>query len=254
MRAKAMWRGGILDDREPGRELTVGVLGGLGPEATVDFMAKVLAATGAATDQEHLHLIVDCNPKVANRNDAIAGRGPSPAPQLVAMARRLETAGADFLVMACNAAHAFAADIRTAVRIPFVSIIDETVAALQRDLPGLEAVAVLAAGGCRMARLYENALAAHGIRPVSPDDEEQASLMQAIYAIKAGRAASTRDDLVALSERLVGRGAQAVVAGCTEVPLVLRQGDLSRPMLDSTQALAQATVAYARRQRPLPSV
>lgn len=249
MRAKAMWRGGILGDRD----LTVGVLGGLGPEATVDFMGKVLAATGAATDQEHLHLIVDCNPKVPNRNDAIAGKGPSPAPDLVAMARRLEAAGADLLVMACNAAHAYAADIRASVDIPFVSIIDETVAALQRDLPGLEAVAVLAAGGCRMARLYENALASHGIVPVSPDEGEQAQLMQAIYTIKAGRAASTRGELVSLSEALIRRGAQAVIAGCTEVPLVLRQDDLSRPMLDSTMALALATVAYAKRRRLLPS-
>lgn len=250
MRAKAMWRGGIVKDRD----LTVGVLGGLGPEATVDFMGKVLAATGAATDQEHLHLIVDCNPKVPNRNDAIAGKGPSPAPELAAMARRLEAAGADFLVMACNAAHAYAADIRGSVGIPFVSIIDETMAALQRDMPGLEAVAVLAAGGCRMARLYENALAAHGIRPVSPDEDEQAGLMKAIYAIKAGRAASTKGQLVELSEALVRRGAEAVIAGCTEVPLVLCQGDLSRPMLDSTQALARATVAYAKRQRLLPFV
>lgn len=234
-------------------DLAVGVLGGLGPEATVDFMAKVLAATGAAVDQDHLHLIVDCNPKVANRNDAIAGKGPSPAPELVAMARRLEAAGADFLVMACNAAHAYASEIRAAVGVPFVSIIDETVSALQRDLPGIEAVAVLAAGGCRMARLYENALAAHGMAPISPDEEEQAGLMRAIYAIKAGRAASTRADLLALSETLVRRGAQAVIAGCTEVPLVLRDGDLSRPMLDSTAALARATVAYAKRQRPLPS-
>ena len=78
--------------------------------------------------------------------------------------------------------------------------------------------------------------------------------MRAIYAIKAGRAASTKGDLVALSEALIRRGAQAVIAGCTEVPLVLREGDLSRPMLDSTMALAQATVAYAKRQRPLPSV
>jgi aspartate racemase len=245
-----MWRGDILRDRD----LTVGVLGGLGPEATVDFMGKVLTATGAATDQEHLHLIVDCNPKVPNRNDAIAGQGPSPAPELAAMAGRLEAAGADFLVMACNAAHAFAPDIRASVRIPFVSIIEETVAALQRDLPGLGAVAVLAAGGCRMARLYENALAAHGLNPISPDEREQAGLMRAIYAIKAGRAASTKDDLVALSETLIRRGAAAVIAGCTEVPLVLRDGDLSRPMLDSTMALARATVAYAKRLRPLPSV
>jgi aspartate racemase len=234
------------------RDLIVGVLGGLGPEATLDFMAKVLASTSAKVDQDHLHLIVDSNPKVPNRNDAIAGIGPSPAPALVAMARRLEAAGADFLVMACNAAHAFAGDIRAAIRVPFVSIIDETVQALRRDIPGIAAVGVLAAGGCRMARLYETALAAHGITPLSPDDAEQAGLMEAIYAIKAGRADSTRGALRGLGETLIGRGAEAVIAGCTEVPLVLRTHDLSRPMVDSTAALAQATVAYAKRLRPLP--
>jgi aspartate racemase len=235
------------------RDLTVGVLGGLGPEATLDFMAKVLACTRAATDQDHLHLIVDCNPKVPNRNEAIAGTGPSPAPDLVAMARRLEAAGADFLVMACNAAHAFAGDIRGAVRVPFVSIIDETLEALRRGQPDLRAVGVLAAGGCRMARLYETALASHGIAPISPDDGEQALLMQAIYAIKAGRAdATTREALRGLGQALIGRGAEAVIAGCTEVPLALRPEDLARPTIDSTAALAQATVAYAKRLRPLP--
>jgi len=93
----------------------VGVLGGLGPEATLDFMAKLLerttALTGAVTDQEHLHLLVDCNPKVPNRNRAVAGTGPSPAPDLAAMARRLDAAGADLLVMACNTAHHWEADI-----------------------------------------------------------------------------------------------------------------------------------------------
>ncbi|MEJ2289679.1 MAG: aspartate/glutamate racemase family protein, partial [Deinococcales bacterium] len=85
------------------RRLTVGVLGGLGPEATLDFFAKVLARTPARTDQDHLHLLIDNDPGVPNRNDAVAGRGPSPGPRLATMARRLEAAGADFLVMVCNA-------------------------------------------------------------------------------------------------------------------------------------------------------
>ena len=93
-------------------DLVVGILGGMGPAATVDLVSKILAATDAARDQDHLHLIVDCNPKVPNRNEAVDGTGPSPAPALVAMARRLEAAGADFLVMACNTAHAWEAEIR----------------------------------------------------------------------------------------------------------------------------------------------
>jgi aspartate racemase len=101
----------------------VGVLGGLGPAATADFFSKVVMATPAAADQDHLHVIIDNNPKVPNRNEAVAGTGVSPAPVLAEMASRLETAGADFLVMVCNAAHAFQDAITDAVRVPFVSII-----------------------------------------------------------------------------------------------------------------------------------
>ncbi|HET6469689.1 MAG TPA: amino acid racemase [Geminicoccaceae bacterium] len=234
-------------------ELTVGVLGGLGPEATLDFFAKVLALSGARTDQEHLHLIVDNNPKVPNRNDAVAGRGPSPGPFLAAMARGLEAAGADFLVMPCNTAHAFAPEIRAATRLPFVSLIDETSDALAAGFPGLRRVGVLAAGGCREARLYETALAARGLVPVTLDDTRQAGFMALIYAIKAGeRDARIKAGMRELGEGLIGLGAEAVVAACTEVPLVLAEGELSRPLLDSTAVLAAATIAYARRLKPLP--
>lgn len=239
-------------------DMTVGVLGGLGPDATLDFMAKLLerttALTGASTDQDHLHLLVDCNPKAANRNRAVAGTGPSPAPDLAAMARRLSDAGADLLVMACNTAHHWEADIRAATDRPFLSILDATLEALRRQAPDARAVGVLATEGTRAARLYESALERTGYRPIGFDDAAQARFMELLYRIKAGeRGGDLRAAMRGLAEGQAEQGADAIVAGCTEVPLVLEAGDLSLPFIDSSLALADLTVRIAKRLQPLPT-
>lgn len=239
-------------------DMVVGVLGGLGPEATLDFMAKLLerttALTGASSDQEHLHVLVDCNPKVANRNRAVAGTGPSPAPDLAAMARRLSDAGADLLVMACNTAHHWEADIRAATGRPFLSILDATLEALRQQAPNARAVGVLATEGTRAARLYETALERAGYRAVGFDDAAQDRFMALLYRIKAGeRGPDIRAAMRGLAEGLAGQGADAIAAGCTEVPLVLEAGDLSLPFIDSSLALADLTVRIAKRLQPLPA-
>ena len=112
-------------------ELTVGVLGGMGPEATIDFMTDVLNLTRADKDQDHLHLVVDQNPKVPNRQAAIRAGTDDVGRALAAMAARLARAGADFLVMPCNSAHAFERAIREATALPFVSIVEVCVEAIQ---------------------------------------------------------------------------------------------------------------------------
>src|SRR5690606_663852 len=112
---------------EVGRRPLVGILGGLGPAATVDFYAKVVAATRAASDQDHVRLIIDGDPSVPDRSASVSGRGESSAPALVAKARRLAAAGAEVLAMPCNSAHAYEAEIRQAVDLPFISIVDEAV-------------------------------------------------------------------------------------------------------------------------------
>lgn len=235
-------------------------MGGLGPEATLDFFAKVLRATGARSDQEHLHLIIDNDPTVPDRNDAVAGRGPSPGPALAAMARRLEAAGADFLVLVCNAAHAFQADVVGAVSIPFVSLIDEACAEVARRAPAARAVGVLASSGCLDARLYHSVLARDGRAVLAPEGEDRERFMSLLYRIKAGDAGEgVRAGMRELAFGLIDRGAEAVVAGCTEVPLVLTERDLvlaerdlPRPLVSSTDVLVDRTVRYARRELPLP--
>jgi aspartate racemase len=224
----------------------VGVIGGLGPEATLDFFAKVLALTPATTDQDHLHLIVNNNPKVPNRNEAVAGTGPSAGPALAASAAALERAGADFLVMVCNAAHAFAADIGAAVSIPLVSIIDETVREARQHIPGVKRVGVLASSGCLDAGLYQKAFALHQIEVLLPEAAARAQFMELLYAIKSGdKGPAIRQEMWQLADGLIQQGAEQIIAGCTEVPLVLSQEAIAVPLLNSTDVLVKATIALA---------
>lgn len=220
----------------------VGVLGGMGPDATADFMSRVIRATPAEKDQDHLRMLVDNNPHVPNRQEALLRGGEDPGPTLAAMARGLEAAGADFLVMPCNTAHAFVHAITEAVDIPLVSIIDATVDACGDA--GM--IGVLATDGCLASGVFQEALADRGRVAVLPDDAEMDALMGLIRRIKAG---DTDSDVVvgmrAIAKALAFRGAEVIVAGCTEIPLVLDQGMLDVPLVSSTDALAQATVAFA---------
>lgn len=223
---------------------TIGVIGGMGPAATLDLFAKLLSATKAERDQDHLRILIDNNPRVPDRNAAIAGRGPSPGPQLAASARGLEQAGADFLIIACNTAHAFAPEIEAAVGIPLISMIDATVDAAMEEKP--VRVGVLAADGCRRAQLYHRAFEAHGVEPLFLADDAQADFMSLLYRIKAGDTGmETRQRMQQLAINLNARGAQAIIAACTEVPLVLDADVLAVPLISSTDALVARAVAYA---------
>lgn len=224
---------------------TIGVIGGMGPAATADLFAKLIAATGAERDQDHLRILIDNNPRLPNRNDAIAGIGPSPGPQLAAAARGLQQAGADFLVIACNTAHAFQPDIEAAVTIPLVSMIDATVDAAVKN--GAERVGVLAADGCRRARLYDRAFEGRDVEALFLGDEQQGEFMKLIFRVKAGDVgADVRRRMASLAQSLNARGALAIVAACTEVPLVLSSDTLAIPVINSTDALVARAIAFAK--------
>jgi aspartate racemase len=223
---------------------TIGVIGGMGPAATADFFAKLVEATPAERDQDHLRVLIDSNPRVPDRNAAIAGRGPSPSPQLAEAARGLEHAGADVLVIACNTAHAFANEIQTAVSIPLLSIIEATADAAMENRPWR--VGVLAADGCRRAGLYQRAFAAREVEALFLDEDAQQDFMHLLHRIKAGDIGdATRRAMERLAISLNARGAQAVIAACTEVPLVLAPDTLATPVISSTDALVARVVAFA---------
>lgn len=229
------------------RTKIVGVLGGMGPAATLDFFARVLALTPAKTDQDHIRLIIDSNAQVPNRNAAIAGTGPSPGPVLAEMARGLKRAGAELLVMPCNAAHAFLDEVRQATDLPVISIIDVTVAETLRRRANVKRIGLLAAEGCINAGLYQRAFAAHGVDVVLPDADLRTRFMGALSRIKQGDLGdAVKADMRTVANALISNGAEAIVAGCTEVPLVLSDGDVAVPLISSTDCLALATIAAAR--------
>jgi aspartate racemase len=232
----------------------VGVLGGMGPDATVDFMSKVIAATPADRDQDHAHMIIDHNPKVPNRQAAILGGGEDPGLALAEMAVRLERAGADFLVIPCNSAYVFRDSVTAVTGIPLLSIIDVTIAVVAEQCPGAKSVGVLATDGCLRAKVYQDAMAGQGIEAILPGEQEIGEFMKLVGRIKGGYQGDTiASKMAGIANALVGRGAQAVIAGCTEIPLVLNSAMLDVPFISSTDVLAEKTAAIACGELPLPS-
>lgn len=220
---------------------TIGVIGGMGPAATADFLSRLVAGAGALTDEGHPRVLIDSNPHVPDRNAARAGQGPSPGPVLAAMARGLVAAGAQVLAMPCNAAHGWADDIVAATPAQFVSMIDAAVAEALEELP--RRVGIIAVGATLDARLYHDRLAAAGIAVIECDRAAVQSLVTAIKGGDTGPAIHAA--MAAEAARLVAAGADAIIAACTEVPLVLRQADVGVPLVDATAALVTATLAAA---------
>lgn len=224
---------------------TIGLIGGMGPAATVDLFARLVRATPAARDQDHLRIVIDNNPRLPDRNRALAGEGPSPGPALGEIAASLERMGADCIIMSCNTAHAFQADIEAAIKVPFFSMIDAAVDATMARRP--KRVAMLVADGGRRAGLYQKAFAATGAEPILLSEDDQHAFMSLIYGVKAGETGDVaRAEMKRLARKLTAEGADALVAGCTEIPLLLSPHDVDIPMIDAADALVARTLAFAR--------
>lgn len=225
----------------------LGILGGLGPDATVDFMARVLRADGATLDQEHVRMLVACDGAIPNRNEAIDGGGPSPGPALAEAALRLERGGAELILMVCNAAHAWQEEIRAALTVPFISLVEEAARAA-RDATGEGArIGILAAHACHRANLYPPALAGEGLVAVVPNAPERAAFMEVLTSIKAGEhGPATKEAMGRRAHALVDAGAEALLAACTEVGIVLMPEDVPVPFVDSTEVLVRTAISLAR--------
>ncbi|MCZ7644971.1 MAG: amino acid racemase [Planctomycetota bacterium] len=229
------------------RSKIVGVLGGLGPEAALAFCQRLLERTpGVRRDQDHLRVILDNNAKIPDRTAALAGRGPSPAPEAIRSARLLQRAGAAFIAIPCNTVQRWHPEISRAVRIPVLNLVEITVNAARKRAQGGCAIGLLATDGTRRAGLYDACLARRKLAPVHATEAEQRRVMAAIVSIKAGRGrARARTALRQIARALGRRGAGAIVLGCTEVGLVLKDGDAPVPLVDSLDALVEETLRRA---------
>jgi aspartate racemase len=223
----------------------IGVIGGMGPLATADFYRKVIACTAAEDDADHVPLVIAGDPRIPRRPLAILNGGPTPLPVLKSLRDRLVAFGACALVMPCNTAHHWHAELTRDCALPFPSIVDVACdAARQRLAPGA-AVGIVATRATLAARLYDGALAARGLQAVLPDDALLDSLiLPSIAAVKAGRIDAAREPMRQAIARLMERGAACVVLACTEAPIALgaADGEEDQRVVDTTLALARATV------------
>ena len=229
-------------------EKIIGILGGMGPEATIDLFYKIIKFTSAEKDQDHLRVIIDNNSKIPDRTAAILGKGEDPLPALKETAQNLEKAGADFIIIPCNTAHHFLPQIQESVSIPIINMIEETVKEVQKRIPYIKKVGLLASIGTYKTKIYHQHFKKFNIEVISPKEKSKEEVMKVIYAVKAGNLSDViKKDILKIAQKLIDKGgAEAIIAGCTEIPLILKEGDVSVPIIDPTLILARIAVQKAR--------
>jgi aspartate racemase len=226
-------------------QLVLGVLGGMGPAATVEFLARLQAYTPADKDQDHIRVIADINPKAPDRNVPGSGAGSV----LAEMAGALHGAGAEVLAMPCNTAHAHADLIQRASGLPLIDMID--LGAEAASQAGAMRAGVLGTKGA--LKLYREYLAARAMSLVSLPPERQEAFMVTLYRIKAGDLGDdVKREMQGYAEDLRKLGAEVLIAGCTELPLVLDEEDVKLDFIDPGDLLARRCVAICLRWEPLP--
>jgi len=225
----------------------VGVLGGMGPLASAHFMLRLTLLTPAERDQDHIPAVLWSDPRVPNRTQAKIAGAEDPLPALLRGIRGLEAAGCGAIAIPCNTAHVWLAEMQAATRLPILHIVQAAAAELHRLEVSPGAIGVMGTAATLAMGLYQQGLAAHGWDCLIPNADEMASLVTpAIAEVKANRVPAAYAPLAEIANRLVARGAQAVVLGCTEIPLGIQAGPvLPFPVADSIDALARAAIGWA---------
>ena len=243
------------DPTPPAKPFKVGLIGGLGPAATVDLYDKIVRATPAANDQEHFKLVVEQNPQTPDRTKCLLEGGEDPTLALYNSAVRLQADGCDALIVPCNTAHAFVPFLQRHLKVPFINMQQVTMDEIQAKYGKSAKVGLLATSGTVKTGIYSVKSLAMGIPMVAPDQPHQELVMRAIYGPKGAKAGFTdgqcREDLLSAAEYLVEKhGCNVLILGCTELPLILDEGDMEIAgrtvfVIDPTSALARKVVKCA---------
>lgn len=226
------------------KEKILGVLGGVGPLATIYFADLVVKMTDAKTDQEHIAMVILNHSSIPDRTDYILDKTkPNPLPVMIKDAKLLEDDNCDFIVIPCNTAHYFYDEIQKSINIPIINILEETVCYCEKTIPNIKKIGVLATVGTLKSKAYQNIIEKHGIECVVPSAEDQESLMNIIYnQVKAGE----KVDIFEF-HRIIGemkkQGSDAVVLGCTELSVIKKDFKIDSPdVVDSMECLARASI------------
>ncbi len=228
---------------------TIGILGGMGPEATAYMYSLIIKHTQVEKDQDHIRIFISSHPETPPRTEAILQQGLSPVPFLIEGVERLKNAGVDFVIMPCVTAHYFMPQVFAQIDVPFLSLIDEAVDWAKENISGLKKVGLLSSTGTQVSKLFQNKFEEAGIKVLAPGGKDQQKVMRAIFGaggIKAGFSSDpSKDDIIRAAEKLIAGGAKAIIAGCTELPLVLKASDISVPLIEPMDILARKSILEA---------
>lgn len=222
---------------------SIGIIGGMGAAATCDLFNKIITMTDAKSDQEHIPILIDCNTNIPDRTKAILGEGQDPVPELVRSGVRLQSMGADVLIMPCNTAHYFYDRITPFFDIPLLNMLRLTAQEIKNREIGK--IGLLATDGTIESRVYHEALAAEGIDLVTPTAVKQMNVMDVIYnGIKAANRDINLSGFYDTIDELFAQGAEILVLGCTELPIAFDIFHIDRPVIDPTVVLAAAAIRF----------
>ena len=224
----------------------IGILGGMGPLATIDLYAKIVELTNAKKDQDNIPIVIDNYPQIPDRTAYILDGGEDPFPYMKEAATRLKNAGCEAICIACNTAHYFADKLIKECDINVLHIASIAVDAIKRDHPSAKKIAVIATTGTTKAKIYEDKLVANNLECVRIPDDLMQNIMDCIY--KGAKANNLRSYVELFNETISKIDADVYIAACTEIPLFLPFADKKDKFVDATLELAKAAVKFGLRK------
>jgi len=224
----------------------IGVLGGMGPLASAEFMVKLVQATPAQRDQDHFPTTLESSPQIPDRPSFIDGQGPDPLPAMIEVIRRLEAAGCELITMPCNTVHYWYEQLSAQTHLPIVHIADAVAVRLRELAPHAQRIGILGARVTCKLGIFSERLGPTWQWVYPSDDALTHLIMPAVAAVKAGELQKGRELFLTATQELLAQNLDAIVLACTEIPVVLGQADIPLPIIDSTDALARLTVSVAQ--------
>ena len=228
---------------------TIGILGGMGPEATSLFFQKIIRFTPARKDQDHLKVIIYNDPGIPDRTASILSNQESPVSRAKAGLKHLEKCGSDFIVIPCVTIHFYYEELKKSISTPILNIIEESAMHVKTKFPGTKRIGILATRGTFAGEIFQKVFHEHGLVSVIPEKKSQDDLMESIYGtdgIKAGFSAGRPKELIInVVNELIRNGAEAIIGGCTEIPIAVDEKNLNVPFVDILSVLACSAISYA---------
>ena len=230
----------------------VGIVGGIGPEASNKFCEMLIKHKKKERDQDNIPFIHYCYPQIPDRTEAIMGSGEDPTQDIIKICKSLELSAVDFIVMPCNSAHYFLGEVQENIKTPIVDMTKVLVKKVISNNPQIKKIGILATTGSIKAGIFQNYFRSVGVETILPTNEDQEKLvMEAIYGkrgIKAGKKMESKRLLTEAIMNLIEEGAESIVLGCTEIPLVINQKHFDIKLHDPMEIVAKEIIHYIERE------